>query len=58
MKEKIFSSIIMCFVIAVKAQTTNTGTLYISENTLVSVHEDILIKDYGAITNDGDLYVF
>ncbi|RSC92808.1 gliding motility-associated C-terminal domain-containing protein [Tenacibaculum singaporense] len=58
MKEKIISSIIMCFVIAVKAQTINTGTLYISENTLISIHEDLFIKDYGAITNDGDLYVF
>lgn len=58
MKEKIFLSIIMCLVIAVKAQTTSIGPLYISENTLVSVHEDLLIKEYGAITNDGDLYVF
>lgn len=58
MKEKIFSSIIMCLVIAVKAQTTNIGSFYISENTLVSVHEDLLIKEFGAITNDGDLYVF
>ncbi|MGG6231478.1 gliding motility-associated C-terminal domain-containing protein [Tenacibaculum sp. SDUM215027] len=58
MKKNILSSIIVCFVIAVKAQTINIGTLYISENTLVSIHDDIQIKDYGAITNDGDLYLF
>ncbi len=58
MKEKIISSIIMCFVMTVKAQVTSIGSLYVSENTLVSIHEDVLINDYGAITNDGDLYLF
>ena len=58
MKEKIFLLVITCFVIVVKAQMTNIGSFYISENTLISVHEDILIKDYGAIVNDGDLYLF
>ncbi|MDO6675004.1 gliding motility-associated C-terminal domain-containing protein [Tenacibaculum sp. 1_MG-2023] len=58
MKKIIISSIIMCFVIAVKSQVASIGSFYVSENTLVSVYEDVLIKDYGAITNDGDLYLF
>lgn len=58
MKKSIFSLVILCFALAVKAQITNIGALYISENTLVSVHENLLIRNYGALTNDGDLYLF